>query len=60
MTSMGNLSKGLGFPNGPILGAGGVVATGSAPATLVVPQHRFQMNPAAAQGFTSLLTQGMV
>jgi len=29
------------FPNGPVLGMGGVTATGSGPATLVVPQHRF-------------------
>ncbi len=29
------------FPNGPVLGMGGVTATGSAPATLRVPQHRF-------------------
>jgi len=47
MTSMGSLSKGLGFPNGPIPGAGGVVATGSAPATLVVPRHRFRTSPFA-------------
>jgi len=46
-TSMGNLSKGLGFPNGPIPGEGGVVATGSAPATLVVPRHRFRTSPFA-------------
>jgi len=46
-TSMGNLSKGSGFPNGPIPGAGGVVATGSAPATLVVPPHRFRTSPFA-------------
>jgi len=30
------------FPNGPVLGKGGVVATGSAPATLVIPSHRFR------------------
>src|SRR5262245_8197180 len=41
-TSAGNLSMGLGFPNGPVSGAGGISATGSAPATLRVPQHRFQ------------------
>jgi len=40
-TSAGNLSKGFFFPNGPVPGLGGVTATGSAPATLVVPRHRF-------------------
>jgi hypothetical protein len=39
--SMGNLTYALGFPNGPILGQGGVTATGSAPATLRIPRHRF-------------------
>src|SRR5215471_12120977 len=39
--SMGNLTGAMGFPNGPIPGAGGVTATGSAPATLRVPAHRF-------------------
>jgi len=29
------------FPNGPVPGMGGVTATGSAPATLRVPLHRF-------------------
>lgn len=48
MTSMGNLSKGFFFPNGPIPGGGGVFQTGAAPQTIVVPQHRFLMNPAAA------------
>lgn len=51
-TSMGDLSKGRGFLNGPIPGAGGVVATGSAPATLVVPQHRFRTSPSAAVPFS--------
>jgi len=45
--SMGDLSKGFGFPNGPVPGEGGVVATGSGPATLVVPQHRFRTSPFA-------------
>ena len=40
-TSQGNLSMAVGFPNGPVPGNGGVSATGSAPATLRVPQHRF-------------------
>jgi hypothetical protein len=31
----------LGNPNGPIFGSGGVTATGSAPATLRIPPHRF-------------------
>jgi hypothetical protein len=39
--SMGNLTEALGHPNGPILGQGGVTATGSAPATLRIPPHRF-------------------
>jgi len=46
-TSMGNLSQGLGTPNGPIAGAGPVTATGSGPATLRVPPHRFQTSPEA-------------
>jgi len=54
MTSMGNLSKGFGVPNGPIPGGGGVVATGSAPATLVVSQHRFRMQPSAVIPFAAL------
>ncbi len=29
------------WPNGPVLGMGGVTATGSDPATLVIPRHRF-------------------
>jgi len=29
------------WPNGPVLGMGGVTATGSGPATLRVPRHRF-------------------
>jgi hypothetical protein len=39
--SMGNLTGAFGFPNGPVPGAGGVTATGSAPATLRIPPHRF-------------------
>jgi len=39
--SMGNLTAAFFFPNGPVPGGGGVTATGSAPATLKVPQHRF-------------------
>jgi hypothetical protein len=39
--SMGNLTGALGWPNGPIPGEGGVTATGSAPATLRIPAHRF-------------------
>src|SRR5262249_22786617 len=39
--SMGDLSGAYGFPNGPIPGAGGVSATGSAPGTLRIPRHRF-------------------
>jgi len=40
-TSQGELSKGYFFPHGPVLGGGGVSATGSAPATLRIPPHRF-------------------
>jgi hypothetical protein len=39
--SMGNLTGAFFFPNGPIPGQGGVTATGSAPATLRIPPHRF-------------------
>jgi hypothetical protein len=39
--SMGNLTGGIGFPNGPAQGMGGVTATGSAPAALRVPKGRF-------------------
>jgi len=47
-TSKGNLSKAFFYPNGPIPGEGGVIATGGSPATLRVPQHRFRMQPSAA------------
>jgi hypothetical protein len=40
-TSQGELSQGFLFPHGPVLGQGGVSATGSAPATLRIPPHRF-------------------
>src|SRR4029450_597995 len=39
--SMGNLTGAYGFPHGPILGQGAVTATGSGPATLRIPPHRF-------------------
>src|SRR5262245_62632950 len=40
--SMGNLTGARGFPNdAPFAGQGGVTATGSGPATLRVPPHRF-------------------
>jgi len=39
--SMTFSTMGFGIPNGPVLGMGGVTATGSAPATLHVPPHRF-------------------
>jgi hypothetical protein len=41
-TSQGNLSMAFGFPNGPVPGQGGVSASGSAPATLRIPRHRFE------------------
>lgn len=40
-TSLGYLSMAFGFPNGPVPGLGGATATGSDPATLVVPPGRF-------------------
>jgi len=44
-TSMGELSKARGSPNtAPLRGRGAVTATGSAPAALRVPQHRFDTN----------------
>jgi len=46
--SMGNLTGAFFFPNGPVFGGGGVTATGSAPATLKVPQHRFVQDLMAA------------
>jgi hypothetical protein len=46
--SMGDLTAALGTPNGPIPGGGGVTATGSAPATLRVPLHRFVQDAMAA------------
>jgi len=54
MSSMGYLSKAAFSPNGPIPGAGAVSATGSAPATLVIPRHRFVMNAAAAIPFVGV------
>jgi hypothetical protein len=45
--SMGNLTGAYGFPNGPIPGGGGVTATGSAPAALRVPPHRFVLDAMA-------------
>jgi hypothetical protein len=46
--SMGNLTGAFFFPNGPVPGLGGVTATGSAPASLMVPQHRFVQDVMAA------------
>jgi len=48
MTSMGSLSKGKGFPNGPIPGSGLVTATGGPLPTLRVPRHRFRTSPFTA------------
>jgi hypothetical protein len=55
--SMGDLTGAFGFPNGPIPGAGGVTATGSAPATLRIAPHRFGTEPMFAVGLTSSLVQ---
>ena len=52
--SMGNLTGALGFGNGPIPGLGGVTATGSAPATLRVPAHRFVQDAMAAVPFSGV------
>jgi hypothetical protein len=38
---MANLTAASAHPNGPIHGEGGVTATGSAPATLRIPPHRY-------------------
>jgi len=46
--SMGDLAGAFLFPNGPIPGQGGVTATGSAPATLRIPPHRFVQDAMAA------------
>jgi hypothetical protein len=46
--SMGNLTSAIGTPNGPVPGEGGVTATGSAPATLRIPPHRFVQDAMAA------------
>jgi hypothetical protein len=46
--SMGNLTSAFFFPNGPVSGLGGVTATGSAPASLMVPPHRFVQDAMAA------------
>src|SRR5262249_4788305 len=47
------------FPNGPVLGAGGVTATGSAPAMLRIPRDRFGGVFRAAVPFThSMLSPG--
>jgi len=48
------LTMGKGTPNGPVLGMGGVTATGSAPATLQVPRHRFGGNFSARFPFPGL------
>jgi len=53
-TSLGDLSKGFGLANGPILGSGVVTATGSDPATLRIPRHRFQSSPSAGVPLWSL------
>jgi len=46
--SLGNLTAAFFFPNGVNPGAGGVTATGSAPASLMVPKHRFVQDAMAA------------
>ena len=53
--SMGSLTNALGFPNGPVTGQGGVTATGSAPATLRIPQHRFVEDAMALAPLPGLL-----
>jgi len=56
-TSIGDLSKAFGVPNGPIPGRGGVTATGSGPATLRIPPHRFAL-AAPALGFNAIPLAG--
>jgi len=46
--SMGNLTAAFFFPNGVNPGVGGVTATGSAPASLMVPKHRWVKDAMAA------------
>src|SRR5262249_35529944 len=47
------------FPNGPVLGPGGVVATGSAPPPLRIPRHPFRAPFMAFVPFThSMLSPG--
>src|SRR5262245_33650515 len=46
--SMGNLTGAFFFPNGPVPGAGIVAASGSNPASIMVPQHRFVEDVMAA------------
>src|SRR5262249_27535728 len=52
--SMGNLTGAYGTPNGPIPGEGGVTATGSAPATLRIPAHRFVEDAMALVPFNGI------
>jgi hypothetical protein len=48
-TSVGELSKGRGFPNAAAFhGGGAVTATGSAPRSLRIPRHRFVSDASAA------------
>jgi hypothetical protein len=51
---MGNLTAALGEPNGPIPGGGGVSASGSAPATLRVPPHRFVLDAMTLLAFNGV------
>lgn len=46
--SMGNLTGAFFFPNGPMPGAGAVTANGSAPASIMIPKHRFVEDVMAA------------
>lgn len=55
--SMGNLTGAYLFPNGPIPGAGGVTATGSVPATLRIPPHRFVEDAMASAVFDVSIVQ---
>src|SRR5262249_33525447 len=58
--SMGNLTGAYGTPNGPIPGEGGVTATGSEPATLRIPRHRFVEDAMALVPFQGVSTLGQI
>ena len=52
--SMGSLTSAFFVPNGPVPGEGVVTATGSAPATLRLPRHRFVEDAMALVPFNQI------